>query len=76
MRSDYDDIAGKLLDTATALRAAEATITNLPSLDEMAQRAAEIGAARNEVQRLTDERDAIRRELASATSALETVTQA
>ena len=76
LRSDYDDIAGKLLDTATALRAAEATITTLPSLDEMAQRTAEIGAARNEVQRLTDERDAIRRELASATAALETVTQA
>ena len=42
----------------------------------MAQRTAEIGAARNEVQRLTYERDAIRRELASATAALETVTKA
>ena len=71
LRTDYDDIAGELLDTAKALRDAEATITTLPSLDEMAQRTAEIGAARNEVQRLTDERDAIRRELASATAALE-----
>ena len=42
----------------------------------MAQRTAEIGAARNEVQRLTYERDATRRELASATAALETVTKA
>ena len=75
LRTDYDDIAGELLDTAKALRDAEATITTLPSLDEMAQRTAEIGAARNEVQRLTDERDAIRRELASATAALETVTK-
>ena len=76
LRTDYDNIARELLDTAKALRDAEATITTLPSLDEMAQRTAEIGAARNEVQRLTDERDAIRRELASATAALETVTKA
>lgn len=76
LRGDFDDIAGKLLETATALRAAKATITTLPSLDEMAQRTAEIGAARNEVQRLTDEHNAIRRELASAAVALETVTQA
>ena len=37
LRSDYDDNARKLLETATALRAAEATITTQLRLDEMAQ---------------------------------------
>ena len=74
LRRDYDEVAGRLVDATTALQAAEATITTLPSLDEMAQSKAEIAEARNEVQRLVNERDAIRSELANATVALETVT--
>ena len=76
LRTEYGNVADRLVDATTALQAAEATITALPSLDDMAQRNAEIAAVRNEVQRLTDERDAMQSELANATVALERVTSA
>ena len=75
LRLDNEQLAGRLVDTNTALQAAEATITTLPSLDEMADRTAEVAAAREEVQRLAAERDTLQSELANATTILETVTR-
>ena len=75
LRLDNEQLAGRLVDTNTALQAAEATITTLPSLDEMADRTAEVAAARDEVQRLAAERDTLQSELANATAILETVTR-
>ena len=75
LRIDNEQLAGRLVDTTTALEAAEATITTLPSLDEMADRTAEAAAARDEVQRLSKERDSLQSELANATNILETVTR-
>ena len=75
LRLDNEQLAGRLVDTTTALQAAEATITTLPSLDEMADRTAKVAAARDKVQRLATERDTLQSELANATAILETVTR-